>query len=597
MAFPSSDDITVPSTDEELKAACRLGLHPALRRSLWRRLVKAEPRADFYSAACVRVFGSAQPKPSRLFRVPFLGNTPWAAPPDIVPLLSQPSVSTSSAHDRIVCVLAQLYGLVHCPMAANLALLLLAHASEAESFAVLESLLSPAAGERRLFQTPSDDAAFARAFMEVTRERHPQLIRHLETCGRDAALRMFESWFRTLFYGWLPFADVLCIVDVFLSEGPKALIRLGMAWLRARKRALKRCSTIDEVEASLRGWVAGAAEPDDAFAYTYPAMAEHGFALRRLGRDVIAGYMTQALRRAGGSGGGGSGGGGIGGGGSGGSVAGLIAGAVSGSIRRGISGSAAGADDDDDDDDDGGMGAARWQGHPTDFLFQLQPHVTLFPAHPPSAVAARAHSVPPAGAHEHGLAASAAPAAAGAGAPAHRHAPRLHLSSDRMTLSTSDFTAFGGARSSTAVALRLPDTFSRCTASAELLFELGLISARDLHDAAFGVEPEVELHGLEAFGLVDGSASVSFSRSAAGRLGPASLARVDAAEKKERAEAAELAEQQAHAFGGEAAVADLKARVSRLVGDERGAAEANRVAAEFEARQRDAAARATAFRG
>ena len=69
MAFPSSDDITVPSTDEELKAACRLGLHPALRRSLWRRLVKAEPRADFYSAACVRVFGSAQPKPSRLFRV------------------------------------------------------------------------------------------------------------------------------------------------------------------------------------------------------------------------------------------------------------------------------------------------------------------------------------------------------------------------------------------------------------------------------------------------------------------------------------------------------------------------------------------------
>ncbi len=94
-------------------------------------------------------------------QVPFLGNVPWAAPPDIVPLLSQPSVSTSSAHDRVVCVLAQLHGLTHCPMAANLALLLLAHVSEAETYAVLERLLRPAAGERRLHQSPEEEAAFA----------------------------------------------------------------------------------------------------------------------------------------------------------------------------------------------------------------------------------------------------------------------------------------------------------------------------------------------------------------------------------------------------------------------------------------------------
>lgn len=97
-----------------------------------------------------------------LSQVPFLGNTPWAAPPDTVPLLSQPSVSTSSAHDRTVCVLAQMHGLTHCPMAANLALLLLAHASESETFSILESLLRPAAGELRLHQSPEEEMSFVR---------------------------------------------------------------------------------------------------------------------------------------------------------------------------------------------------------------------------------------------------------------------------------------------------------------------------------------------------------------------------------------------------------------------------------------------------
>jgi len=47
-------------------------------------------------------------------------------------------------------------------MAANLALLLLAHASESETFSILESLLRPAAGELRLHQSPEEEMSFVR---------------------------------------------------------------------------------------------------------------------------------------------------------------------------------------------------------------------------------------------------------------------------------------------------------------------------------------------------------------------------------------------------------------------------------------------------
>lgn len=54
---------------EDIKAECRSGLDPKSRRDAWLGLTKAGSRADFYDAALEEVFGTALPKPAKVFRV------------------------------------------------------------------------------------------------------------------------------------------------------------------------------------------------------------------------------------------------------------------------------------------------------------------------------------------------------------------------------------------------------------------------------------------------------------------------------------------------------------------------------------------------
>ena len=97
------------------------------------------------------------------WQVPFLGVEPMALPPSATELMHQPSISLSAAHDRVVCVLAQLYGLRYCPMLSNLGLLLLRHLSESLTFSVLETLLKD--NREEWFQkTWEDEVAFVNTF-------------------------------------------------------------------------------------------------------------------------------------------------------------------------------------------------------------------------------------------------------------------------------------------------------------------------------------------------------------------------------------------------------------------------------------------------
>jgi hypothetical protein len=69
---------------------------------------------------------------------------------------------------------------------------------------------------------------------------------------------MFASWFRSFFTGWLPPEDVHCIVDAYLSEGSKVLMRYGLALLKINKRKLKATRTASEFDKVLRRYVARA---------------------------------------------------------------------------------------------------------------------------------------------------------------------------------------------------------------------------------------------------------------------------------------------------------------------------------------------------
>lgn len=65
-----SGHLTMASS-EDLKLACRRGLDPSTRQSVWLRLVNAGARSDFYVAALREVFGTADPRPESIFRVRF----------------------------------------------------------------------------------------------------------------------------------------------------------------------------------------------------------------------------------------------------------------------------------------------------------------------------------------------------------------------------------------------------------------------------------------------------------------------------------------------------------------------------------------------
>ncbi len=73
------------------------------------------------------------------------------------------------------------------------------------------------------------------------KSRFPKLNGHIERLigAGHAILDMFIAWFRGFFSGWLPHADVVRCVDLFLSEGPKSLFRMGLAWLKIRKKQVR----------------------------------------------------------------------------------------------------------------------------------------------------------------------------------------------------------------------------------------------------------------------------------------------------------------------------------------------------------------------
>ncbi len=184
----------------------------------------------------------------------------------------QPSIAASAAHDRLIAVLAQLHSLRYCPQVPALALILLSALSEPEAFGAMQALLraqrdvsrprdAVAAADLQhlptLLLTRREEHAFIKTFRTLVKSYHPQLSAHLEALGAPVRA-VYASWFRGFFTGWLPPEDVLKVVDAFLVEGSKVLLRVGIALLRLTKRKLKATTAGGDVDRAIRRWVARA---------------------------------------------------------------------------------------------------------------------------------------------------------------------------------------------------------------------------------------------------------------------------------------------------------------------------------------------------
>jgi hypothetical protein len=278
-----------------------------------------------------------------------------ALPPSATELMHQPSISLSAAHDRVVCVLAQLHGLRYCPMLSNLGLLLLRHLSESATFSVLEALLKD--NREEWFQkTWEDEVAFVNTFQVrcparadvppcaarpplpalrrdagcvgepaleargapgVAGRRHLQLLRQLVPVllrrvdhergepQRAPTLRCTASrcpcrcgWRRRRTCARLTLRlrlttrhrtdagvqDTFKIVDCYLSEGPKVLIRFGIAFLKLCSKELMKAMSDNDVEDTLRDFVSMRGFPGK---YSFEALSNAAFSVRNFSRKTV----------------------------------------------------------------------------------------------------------------------------------------------------------------------------------------------------------------------------------------------------------------------------------------------------------------------
>ena len=185
-------------------------------------------------------------------------------PAEATALLAQPSIAASAAHDRLIAVLAQLHALRYAPQVPALALALLRALPEAEAFAALQALLRAQASAARadgalpaLLLSRREEHAFIKTFRTLVKSYHPRLSAHLEALGAPVRA-VYASWFRGFFAGWLPPDDVVRVVDAYLLEGTKVLLRVGLALLRATKRKLKATTAPGDIDRVFRRWVARA---------------------------------------------------------------------------------------------------------------------------------------------------------------------------------------------------------------------------------------------------------------------------------------------------------------------------------------------------
>jgi hypothetical protein len=273
---------------------------------------------SYYDRVCVSIYGVVQPRPARLFRIPFLGVEPAVLPEEAIPLLVQPSVAVSSAHDRVVAALAQACApLDYAPQLPTLCLILLQQLrwGEARTFCTVldltrrsqsalanllaspppvsegigsssgrggglnsSSLLADVPGVvPPLVLSRDAEVAFVRAFRTILKGVSASLSSHLEALPAQRVMRdgqeqkmiadmvstrstknLLSDTFSGLFSGFLPPRDVGRIIKAFLEPegGPALLLRAALALVLATSGALLAARDVAEADRALRAFVA-----------------------------------------------------------------------------------------------------------------------------------------------------------------------------------------------------------------------------------------------------------------------------------------------------------------------------------------------------
>eukprot|EP00743_Colponemidia_sp_Colp-15_P005397 GILK01005799.1.p1 GENE.GILK01005799.1~~GILK01005799.1.p1 ORF type:complete len:571 (-),score=82.39 GILK01005799.1:179-1648(-) len=249
---------------QRIKLLVRRGVPCDKKAEVWTHLSGAyyrlQQNPNFYQQVLADVFGARVP--DKFYRkVPTFSLAPDAVPTSfeqVVPkhMLTQQGIKSAQ---RILWTINMYHPEIeYCPAIPRILSLLLLYLTESEAFTVLHELLERSRlqqneGSTRwhLALTMKQSLTFTIVFKRLIYERWPAMGKHLDSLGFDI-VPFFLPWFETLFFDAVPLHVILCLMGVFLSEGNKIMIRLGLALFKQNKKAVMLARSSDEVSSLLR---------------------------------------------------------------------------------------------------------------------------------------------------------------------------------------------------------------------------------------------------------------------------------------------------------------------------------------------------------
>jgi hypothetical protein len=184
--------------------------------------VMVRDQGGLYLERCRQAFAGRE-VPDRLEASPSFGGEfrPWYHPMHEAGM---------HAARRVLCTLGYSFPeLRYCPALNDVVCCLVIFLPEGEAYAVAHSVLTQKHGSHP--HTPGTKTEWRRFLSGTTRavvKEVPKVTSHLTACGINIA-ELFNVWLSTFFVGTLPYNTVLHLVDPYLSEGFKVLVRLIVA--------------------------------------------------------------------------------------------------------------------------------------------------------------------------------------------------------------------------------------------------------------------------------------------------------------------------------------------------------------------------------
>ncbi|KAI9220125.1 rab-GTPase-TBC domain-containing protein [Blastocladiella britannica] len=231
----------------KLKQIVRRGVPDGIRSLVWPEFLKMHKMPDYdrnYTKAVFRVHGPSPPE--TLAVCPAFGGSLF---PEWLCLTAKGYLIAG----RLLSILA--YDFPHidyCPFLPVIVALLLHHVGPDDTLGCMNQMIKRTLLAPQIWTTfptyKRDVKAFNYAFGELVKEKLPKVHRHIEKLnGTDKPL--WARWFCDFFVGVLPLDVIFHVLDSFIIEGHKVLMRYALAVLEQRSADVLAAVAWDDVRA------------------------------------------------------------------------------------------------------------------------------------------------------------------------------------------------------------------------------------------------------------------------------------------------------------------------------------------------------------